>query len=427
MAVFALIDCNNFYVSCERVFCPHLENKPVVVLSNNDGCIVARSNEVKNAHIPMGGVYHEYKDKLTSMGCAVFSSNYPLYADMSMRVMTLISQMCEEIEVYSIDEAFIDISTLPPDQYSSFCQKLKRYIRQSTSIPVSIGIGETKTLAKLANHIAKTDMRKGYKLYNDVFSFVGLDKNQRETIFRSTPVDELWGIGRQSTKKLRSSGITTISDLLEQNETWIKKNLTIQGLRLCQELRGIQHHTIQLSLPAQQSIASTRSFAQSVTTKEKLQQSIALYITRACEKLRKGNQVAFCMQVFALTSRFKSNYTYRTFTVHLTRGTNYTPTLLQHLNRNIDSIFELGLHYKKAGVILTDLREDVMHQDMFFDTNPLTVEKECRIMKTIDMINKKHGSMKVRLGTVGFGNQNLTHQTMISKKYTTDINELLCI
>jgi DNA polymerase V len=427
MSVFALVDCNNFYVSCERVFAPHLEKVPVAVLSNNDGCLVARSNEVKNAGIPMGAPYFKYKDKLDTLGCKVFSSNYSLYGDMSARVMSVLNQFCQEMEVYSIDEAFLDLSNIAPKDLIDFCQKLKTYVKKCTGIPVSFGLGSTKTLAKLANNLAKQDMRKGPRLYNDVFSFVDLNQDACNQIFESVEVGELWGIGRRYTKKLVANHIENVAQLIRQNPTWIKENLTIQGSRLVQELQGNPCHKLEIIPSAKKSIASTRSFGKPVTTIQSLKESLAMYATTIGQKLRKGKQTTSFLQVFVMTNRFKPGFSFRSINVALQNPTNYTPLLIQAATSQIEKLFEPGTEYKKAGIVATDLQSSESIPIPLFDYSSTTEKREHNLMQVFDSVNKKFGKHTLRSAQLGYNKDWHMKQDLTSSKYTTSWKELLKI
>jgi DNA polymerase V len=427
MPVIALVDCNNFYVSCERVFEPSLENRAVAVLSNNDGCLVARSNEVKNAGIPMGAPFFKFKDELKKIDCKVFSSNYSLYGDMSGRVMKILSEYCEEIEVYSIDEAFLDLTGIPENELLDYCQNLKNYIKKCTGIPVSFGLAETKTLAKLANNLAKIDMRKGKKLYNDVFSFIGMNIEQRNAVFESVKVGELWGIGRQGAKKLESNGVLNVLQLINKDLDWVKKLLTIQGARLVQELKGVKCHQLELFVNDKKSIASTRSFGKSITSIIELKEAVAMYATRIGEKLRKGGQMTNFLQVFVMSDRFKENYRFVSSNVKLVNPTSYTPELVKIAINEIDKLYERGISYKKAGIMAFDLQSDKNIEVPLFDDKKFSTDKEKDIMQTIDNINKKFGKMTVRSARVGFKEVWQMKQNLNSPRYTTSWKELLNI
>ena len=333
-SVCALVDCNNFYASCERVFDPSLHGVPVAVLSNNDGCFVARSDEVKSLGIPMGAPYFKYKQICEDNGVKVFSSNYALYGDMSRRIMTLLADYCEDLEVYSIDEAFLSFDGVGGDvksdndenedydkQLEKYALEIKEYIYKCTGVPVSIGIGRTKTEAKLANYVAKYDMRKGKQLYNGVFSLHTKPESIKQNIYNNIEVGEVWGIGNRSAEKLKKLGIDTVGQLLDkstivsENTQWgkakttldthfIKKVLNSPGLKIIEELRGKQCYTLETNPDSRKSVVSSRSFGEPVTQKKHLREAITAYCSRASEKLRKQELVASTLTVFLMTNRF---------------------------------------------------------------------------------------------------------------------------
>ena len=345
-SVYALVDCNNFYASCERVFDPSLRGVPVAVLSNNDGCFVARSDEVKALGVPMGAPYFKYKQLCEDNGVKVFSSNYALYGDMSHRIMTLLADYCEDLEVYSIDEAFLsfdgvggavksgnDENEAYDKELEKYALEIKQYIYKCTGVPVSIGIGRTKTEAKLANYVAKYDMRKGKQLYNGVFSLHTKPNSIKQNIYNNTEVEEVWGIGNRSAEKLNKLGIQTVGQLLQRSliktkndnatdnskdstkDNWsknqttldthfIKKVLNSPGLKIIEELRGKQCYTLETNPDSRKSVVSSRSFGEPVTEKKHLREAITTYCSRASEKLRKQELVASTLTVFLMTNRF---------------------------------------------------------------------------------------------------------------------------
>jgi DNA polymerase V len=423
--VFALVDCNNFYVSCERVFAPHLEKRAVAILSNNDGCLVARSDEVKNAGIPMGAPYFKYKEELKRIKCEIFSSNYALYGDMSRRVMSVMASLCEEMEIYSIDEAFLDLTGV--NEVSEFCRYLKDQVLKRTGIPVSIGIANTKTLAKLANNIAKKDKRKGENKFNGVFNFLDLEAREKTDIFEKMPLEEVWGIGRQYTKLLEKYSLETIQDLLLQPREWIKKKMTIQGLRLVNELQGVQSYSLEMSPNAKKSIASTRSFGKPIIELSSLSEAIASYCTRIGEKLRKEKEVASYIQVFLMTDRFKSDYKYYSLGIELSTQTNYTPELIQNSLILLKKIFKKGLFYKKAGVIVTGLVNSNLSNEDLFSEKHLSKDTQKTLMQAMDRINIKYGRSTLRLAQTGFSQEWKMNRKLVSPRYTTVWQELLVV
>lgn len=420
--IYALIDCNNFYVSCERVFNPQIRNVPVVVLSNNDGCVVARSNEVKNAGIAMAAPYFKCAKELEQMGCHVFSSNYALYGDMSARVMSIISQYCNDMEVYSIDEAFVLIDN--NGDIREYMKYIQQQVYQCTGIPVSIGVGYTKTQAKLANYVAKYDMRKGKKLYNGVFSLVTATTSLLDHVYQHVDVGELWGIGRQYTKKLHGYNIHTVQQLIQQPREWIQKQLSIQGVRLVFELQGIVCYPLEQNPEPKKGIASTRSFGASVYDLADMRAAVASYCTRVGEKLRHGGLAASYIQVFVMTNRFKSSSYYQAMGVSLSTQTHYTPDLITHAYGCLDKVFHEGLAYKKAGVMVTGLVPQSHIRTSLFDSVG-DIQKQGNAMNAVDSLNKKYGQGAVRLAAQGFSTMWHMNRDKVSPRYTTVWGELL--
>lgn len=425
--VFALIDCNNFYVSCERAFNPSLENKPVIVLSNNDGCAVARSNEAKALGIKMGEPYFKCRDLLSKNNGIVFSSNYALYGDMSARVMKILSQFCEDVEVYSIDEAFASFDGIPTGQLESFGKTIRQKILQCTGIPVSIGIAPTKTLCKVANHLVKQD-GKGINMYGGVLSLEGLPKDHIERLLRELPIEELWGVGRRYTKALNSYGIKNALQLTKCEDRWIKKKMTVMGMRLVMELRGMECHQLEITADPKKSIASTRSFGKSVTRLVEINEAAAMYATRVCEKLRRQDLVASHLHVFLMTDRFKDKYYYNSTHMALPEHTNYTPELVRHSVRLIQTLYRNGGKYKKAGIMVTGLYPKQERGTSLFEDSSLvdsTRLKQNEIMRTMDSLNRKYGRNAVKVCRMGNSGKWRMKSDMRSGRYTTVLNEIL--
>ena len=291
--IFALVDCNNFYASCERVFNPKLEGKPIVVLSNNDGCIIARSNEAKALGIPMGAPFFKYKQLINRNKVHVFSSNYTFYGDMSARVMTSLRSLVDEIEIYSIDEAFLDISSFAYCDLEDTAKEIKTLIKQWTGIPVSIGIGSSKTLAKIANRQAKKDS------LDNVFDIRNLDV--KKSVLQELPVEEIWGISTRWGRRLRKIGIETAQDLVEANPRYVKKTISIVGERIHYELNGVSCIGIE-EVKNKKNIISSKSFGKKVSQVQELEEAVSNYTARACEKLRLQNSRAQGLYVFLRTS-----------------------------------------------------------------------------------------------------------------------------
>ncbi len=425
--IFALIDCNNFYVSCERAFDPKLEGKPVVVLSNNDGCAVARSNEAKALGVGMGQPYFQFKNEFIKQGGVALSSNYALYGDMSNRVMSIIGEFCEDMEVYSIDEAFVSFDGIPEDELGDVALQMRKRVLQCTGIPVSIGIAPTKTLAKIANEIAKKDGKKE-NIYGGVFSLYNKPQETVDHHLTAIDVGDVWGVGRQYAKFLKSYQIHTAFDLTKAQDTWVQKNLTIQGLRMVQELRGVRCHNLQFHPDPKKGIASTRMFGRPVTTLKELQEAVALYTTTAAEKLRKEGLVTANIHVFIITNRFQKNSYYNSTMIVLPERTNYTPTLITGALQGLDKIFKAGYEYRKAGVMVTDLSpQDEVPVDLFSLREEVEEERNQKrtIMKRMDGLNRIYGKHTVRVARLGFNQGWWMMRNIRTPRYTTVWEELL--
>jgi DNA polymerase V len=416
MKVFALVDCNNFYASCERVFDPRLKNRPIAVLSNNDGCIVARSNEVKALGIPMGVPFFEQKALIKKHKIAVFSSNYQLYGDMSQRVMDSLRLFAPDIEVYSIDEAFLRLDHLQPRDLVDYCTTIRAKVMQWTGIPVSIGIGPTKVLAKVANRVAKKQTDDG------VFD-IRSRKAQDETL-RTLEVEKLWGIARRWAERLRRIGITKASELRDASPVIIRKHLSVVGERLVRELRG--HSCIDLEdIQPRKNIMSSKSFGNLLTQKEPMAEALANYAARACEKLRKQNSRAQAVYVFIQTNGFRETdkqYS-NAITCALTIPTSDTRTIIETAKLCLNRIYKPGYRYKKTGVMLLDLIPAALQQKhLFADSDQRPGD---HLMDMVDRINQDHGPDTVFFGAQGVNREWKMRCGSRSPRYTTQWDELL--
>ena len=301
MSMFALIDCNNFYASCERVFQPELNEKPLIVLSNNDGCVIARSQEAKKLGISMGVPVFKIKDIIQKHDIITFSSNYALYGDMSSRVMSILAEKCPDIEIYSIDECFLDLKLITNDPVK-WCEKIRQTIFKWVGIPVSIGIGPTKTLAKVANKIAKSDIAtKG------VFSLHNINDNKIDRILQNIHIEDIWGIGRQWSKMLHVNKIRNALELKKSSEHWVRKKMGITGLRTLKEIKGIPCHRLEVEPIQNKSVRCSRTFGKEVREKEKVFDAIRLFVQIAASKIRKKKLACQSIQVFISTDRFNSS------------------------------------------------------------------------------------------------------------------------
>ena len=423
MELFGLADCNNFYCSCERVFHPDLIGKPVVVLSNNDGCVIARSEESKALGIKMGDVFYQVKDKLEQNEVAVFSSNYNIYGDMSRRVMSLLSRYSPKIDVYSIDEAFLDFSGMgTSDELTDYCKKMVRYIGKGTGIPISLGIAPTKTLAKMASKFAKK--HKGYQ----GVCLIDTDE-KREKALKLFPVEDVWGIGYRSVDKLAYHGIKTAWDLTQKSESWIRRELTVTGVRTWKELKGESCISID-ELPHKKSICTSRSFAdQGLNKLADVEEAVANFAAQCSRKLREQHTVCNSITIFAHTSRFREDlpqsYIYRTAQLQVPSNNHQelvsmTVKMLRVDWKDGDSYF-----YKKAGVIVWGICRDNAIQTNLFDT--VNREKQAALAKAIDAINRKNGHNKIRVAVQGDEKEWQLKREFISKQYTTNLEDVIVL
>ena len=416
--VFALIDCNAFYVSCERVFNPKLNNRPVVALSNNDGCIISRSKEAKALGIKMGVPLFKVKDIVEKEKVVVFSSNYTLYADMSRRVMNIISSSSPYTEIYSIDEAFVELSSLPID-YESYAHQLRQTILQHTGIPVSIGIASTKTLAKVANHKAKKD-----DSLNGVCSLVNY--NNIDQILELTEVGDVWGVGRRLSKKLINHGIHNAKLLKDCNDSWIRKMMSVNGLKTITELRGISCIPLEEYSMTRKSCCTTRSFGKLLTNLEDIEQAVTTFARRAAERIRSESLVASCVSVFVRTNPFdkKSAYYSNGASRTLSHPTHDSITIIETSLLLTKRIFKNNYQYKKAGVLLSGLCDESEIQETLFEKN---YNQNSDLMSAVDAINYRYGRDTLQMASeckVGNWRQKRENCT---RNYTTQIDRLLLV
>ena len=418
MAVFALVDCNSFYCSCERVFEPKLETRPVVVLSNNDGCIIALTNESKALGLKMGDPFHLKRAELQKHGVAVYSSNYTLYGDMSRRVMTVLSRFTPELEIYSIDEAFLNLAGFEGWRLTDYARAIRSAVKQETGIPVSIGIGCTKTLAKIANRVAKKDPKaKG------VFNL--FDAADIDAVLAGVEVGDIWGVGRQWSAWLEQQGIRTALDLKRADPKHVRTKMTVVGERIVRELNGVSCLPLDLLPAPQKGITVSRSFGQLLREKEPIQQALVRYVGRAAEKLRRSHLMAERVTVFARTDRFNPSrpcYS-RMLTATLPWPTDYTPDLIKPALRLLDAIFRPGLTFQKCGVMLTALRPaERVKRDLFEARDP---ERQARLMQALDRLNENYGSRTVHFGDLGGAKaKSAMRSGFKSGNYTTAWGEL---
>jgi len=411
----ALVDCNNFYVSCERVFRPDLNQRPVIVLSNNDGCAVSRSNEAKSLGIKMGVPLFKIRDQVRQHGIQVFSSNYVLYADMSNRVMSILRDFSPVHEVYSIDESFLDLTGF--HDIGQRARVMRERVQRDTGIPVCVGIGSSKTLAKLANFVAKRHPKS-----QGVFNFNMLTTRQAESVFSNVSIEEVWGIGRQLTKALDAIGIQTVQQLRTADIASLRKRFGVVMEKTVRELRGDACIELDETTPVKQQIINSRSFGQAVMEIEDLQDALAHFVSNAARKLRAQHYCAALLQVFIMTDRFRDDqpqYCPST-TVPLPTPTASSITLQRYAVAALAAMYRPGYRYKKAGVILSEICPDTQYQgDMFAGA-----QDDPALMATLDQINARFGKGTLKLCQDGSRRSWHMRQERKSPEYTTKWNDL---
>jgi len=413
----ALVDCNNFYASCERVFNPQMRNKPLVVLSNNDGCVIARSNEAKALGIKMGEPAFKLKELIKKKNVSVFSSNFTLYGDMSKRVMSTIREEVKRMEIYSIDESFIDFRGEAKVKEKAVA--LRQKVLQHTGIPISIGIAPTKTLCKVAGLIAKKHTKTGVFLLND--------KKLIERVLKWLPIEELWGIGRKHSVLLKNVGIYTAYDLCNADNSWIKRRMSIVGLRMVKELRGIPCFELEENAKKKKNICTSRSFGEKVSSLEELKESVSSFASDCAYKLRKQKSCASRLSVFITTNPFNPKAKqYKGFTnIKIDTPTNDSIEIVRIALQALKKVYRNGYIYKKAGIIVSDIVPQSQQQLSLFDN--LDREKHRQIMSSIDIINNKMGKDKVRLAVQGHQKRWRLKQERLSPCYSTRINDALTV
>lgn len=393
MRTYALVDCNNFFVSCERAFQPELEGKPVVVLSNNDGCVVARSNESKAMGIKMGTPFFKIRDKVESGNLIVRSSNYSLYGDLSSRVMSILAAAVPKIEIYSIDEAYLCVDGIDKKKLEVLCPELVRRIRKWVGIPVSIGIASTKTLAKVANHFAKK-----YPGYKGVCRIV--TEEQRVKALKLTPIGDVWGIGRRVAPRLLAMGLTTAFDYVSMPQDWVYKNLGLGGLRVWNELNGKESVEEERD-EARQSICTSRSFAETITDIQELSARVSDFAAKCAEKLRQDGTAAYCINTFLYTNRFREDkpQDFPDATIRLDMPASSTQEVVSAALKALKLIWKPGFEYKKAGVVVFDIVNRDERQLTLFETDSAKKEKQDVLSQVMDNVNVSSGQNVLRVAT----------------------------
>jgi DNA polymerase V len=417
--MFALVDCNNFYASCERVFKPNLNGKAVVILSNNDGCVIARSNEAKAFGIPMGAPAFKYKTIFKQHQINVFSSNYALYGDMSHRVMSMLKTYTPEIEIYSIDEAFLKLEGFKYVDLNAYGNQIKNEVTQGTGIPVSVGIAPTKSLAKLANRIVKKYPKKTKGVY------IIDSEEKRLKALKWLAIDDVWGIGRQHAKRLKYYGIKTAYQFTQQKDDWIKKQFSVVELKLKKDLSGIPVLKLE-EVKTKKSIATTRTFDTMYKDYETVKERIITFTASCAEKLRQQQSSCNAILIFLKTNSHRQELPqYRSSILVKTHfPTNSTIELTKFALTGLNKIFKDGYSYKKAGVVVMDLVPESQQQlNLFNNSNP----KHKKLMQTIDQLNQSIGHHKIRLAAQGTGRTWKMKQEKLSPCYTTRLSDVITL
>lgn len=414
----ALADCNNFYASCERAFNPKLRGKPIVVLSNNDGCVIARSNEAKR-FIPMGAPAFKYKEEFDRHEIYVFSANFTLYGDISGRVMRILQSFVPNIEIYSIDEAFLNLKDFKFN-LTDYCKSIRSQVLKSTGVPMSIGIAPTKTLAKICNHYAKDNKETGGV-------FLWSDLPDKDEFLKKLPVERIWNVGYRGSAKLNVNGIYNAYQLKNANQTWIRNQFSVTGLRTVTELNEIPCFKMVNNDDPRKGITSSRSFGRSVNKLEDLEEAVASYITRAWEKLMEQESACSHVYVSIVTNRHKDTpQYYNSIVLPLTVSTWYLPDLIAAALKALRLIYRKGYQYKKATTMLLGIRQrDAVNLSLIkpdYDFN-----KYNNLMKAIEKINKAQGSEFIRYASTGIKQPWRMKSELKSQRFTTSWNELLTV
>ena len=389
----ALIDCNSFYVSCERLFNPKIQNVPVVVLSNNDGCVISRSTEAKKLGIKMGEPYFKVKDLVKKNNVQIFSSNYALYGDLSRRVMKVLKGFTDKIEIYSIDEAFLDLSHIKDEQVEEYGKQIRERVLKWTGIPTSVGISNTKTLSKVANHIAKKNKAGVIFLKENI-----------DNILKDFDIADVWGVGRQLSKLYIKNGIDNAYKLKNISNTWVKKSTNVLGAKTVMELRGISCIDLETEETRRKSCCVSRSFGKKVESLDKLKESITTHCLNAAEKIRTDKQTTRAVTIFIRTSPFDKNRKYysNSITIELPVATNNSIELVKTAISGLGKIYKYGYFYQKAGVILSKLR-DASEKELNL-LAPILENKSQPLMRAIDFTNAKYGRNAISIAQAGISN-----------------------
>jgi DNA polymerase V len=422
--ILTLVDCNNFYVSCEKAFNGAIQTKPTIVLSNNDGCVVARSNDVKQ-WIKMGQPVFEVEDIIKEHDIQVYSSNYTLYATMSDRVMRVLSQFSPTLEVYSIDEAFADLTDLPIDDLTEYGKTMKERVLQYVGLPVSVGIASSKCLCKIANEIVKHDPS-----YDGVLDLTALEDEEVDSLLSQVAIGDVWGIGRKYSTFLQNHGIMTAKDLKYADEQWIRKYLTVTGHRIVLELRGISCMPLEIVRPSKKGIMCAKTFGQEIKGYTELAEAVACYITRAAEKLRSQDSQSAFLTIFVRTNHFNKTVPHyeNSYSIRLPFPTAFTPDLIVSALRGLKAIFQDGFNYKKAGVMLSKITQlSHVQPDLFGDVSLYDYYRKAKLMAVVDAINAIYGRDSLFFAVQGSSRPWKMRQSQLSGRFTTQWSEILTI
>ena len=409
----ALIDCNSFYVSCERLFNPKIKNVPVVVLSNNDGCVISRSTEAKKLGIKMGEPYFKVKELVKKNNVQIFSSNYSLYGDLSRRVMKVLKGFSDKIEIYSIDEAFIDLSHIKDENIEDYGKKIRERVLKWTGIPTSVGISCTKTLSKVANHVAKKNKTGVIFLKDNI-----------DDVLKNFDISDIWGVGRQLSKLYIKNGINNAYKLKNISNSWVKKSTNVLGAKTVMELRGIPCINLETEETKRKSCCVSRSFGRKIESLNKLKESITTHCLNAAEKIRNDNQTTRSITVFIRTSPFDKNRKYysNSLTIDLPVATNNSLELVKVAIEGLKKIYKYGYFYQKAGVILSKLSE-AGEKNLNLLT-PILENKSQTLMKAIDVTNAKYGRNVISVAQAGINNSWKMRREHSSKIDTASLDSL---
>lgn len=417
--MFALVDCNNFYASCERVFRPELVNKPVVVLSNNDGCVIARSNEAKEAGVPMAAPAFQYEALFREKGVTVFSANFELYGDMSTRIMNLLGEFCPDIEIYSIDEAFLKMNDCRYVDLDTHFREMREYVSRSSGIPLSVGVAPTKALSKVAAEIVKKYPEKTAGVY-----IIDTDEKRIKAL-KWMKIERVWGIGRRHSKRLKQMGVETAYDFTQLNDSWVYRHMTTVGIRLKKDLMGIP--TLDLDdIKPKKHIATTRTFEKALSEKAEIAERISTFAVFCAEKLRKQQCTCNSLMIFIQPKRNDDFYSYTSNSryVQLPFPTNSNLEIVSFVNDALDKLFEPGVVYRRGGVVIMDFAPESETQlSLFENSNP----KHRALMGAVDKLNRVFGQQKVRLAIQDQKRIWKMKQEKLSPRYTTKIDEILKI